>query len=275
MGTTESNFVAWAESEGMPVQKIELAFAATKAFWIGDFQNADTIILYYHGGGYAMSGNAAHFQLLQRLIAHAKVKKNKIVAGLVLQYDLAPEKQYPHQLIQSVEALRYVLERMGKRPSQIFLGGDSSGGNLILGVLSHMLHPHAAIAPLRMSEPLAGAVLHSPVVQFDFSSERFRDNQIYEPSSTFTLNNWIGGYLASPEDSDNWSEPLHSDSGWWKGMDRLVKEILITVATNEVFADDVCSLVPKIQVRIFPSRNVWLRLSTYRLSTPVSHSFHP
>lgn len=248
MGSTESNIDAWAKSQDIQIQKVELSFSGTKAFWFGNPKTADAIILYLHGGGYAMPGNAAHCMLLKRLIEYASATRGKKIAALELQYDLAPSKQYPHQLIQSVEALRYVLEREGKKPSQIFLGGDSSGANLVLGVLSHLLHPHKAVAPVDISEPLAGAILHSPVVQFDFSSERFRTNQIYEPSSTYTLNNWIGGYLKSPGDSDNWSEPLRADATWWKGLDRVLKEMLITVAKHEVFADDVKALVPKIQV---------------------------
>jgi acetyl esterase/lipase len=52
---------------------------------------------------------------------------------------------------------------------QVFIGGDSAGGNLALAVLSHILHPHPKFGDelrIKLSAPLAGAILTSPWVKF-------------------------------------------------------------------------------------------------------------
>lgn len=170
-------------------------------------------MLYFHGGGWSMPANEAHFTLVSRLISCAKETKAKSVAALVLQYDLAPGRQYPHQLIQCIELLRYVVNDLQKKPGQIFLGGDSSGGNLILGIFSHLQHQHPSIEPLKLVEPLRGAFLASPVVKFGFTDDRFRTNEVFEPSGVATLKSWVSRYLG-PNNTDGWNEPVLNEENW-------------------------------------------------------------
>lgn len=242
-GTTETNYDAWVKSQDFEPRKVQLS--NTKAFWIGDAE-AEDVVLYFHGGGWAMPGTDAHFILLAGLVSSA-TKAGKSVAALALQYDLAPSKHYPHQLIQCIELLRYAMIDLRKTPAQIMLGGDSSGGNLIFGVLSHVLHPHPSIAPVKLSEPLRGVILCSPVVCFNFDTARFRDSQIFEPAPASTLKVWVANYLWGGE-RDKWNEPLQAEVEWWNGLNDVVREMLITVAANEAMADDQLAMAAKIKV---------------------------
>ncbi|KAK9235890.1 Alpha/Beta hydrolase protein [Lipomyces kononenkoae] len=256
-GSTESNYIVWARAQKTPVQSIQISHLNTKAFWIGDDQ-ADTVVLYFHGGGFAMPGSVAHFTLLSQLISSA-TQVERSVAALVLQYDLAPAEQYPRQLTQAVELLRYVITDLKKSPGQIVLGGDSAGGNLVFGVLSHILHPHPSITPLQLSTPLRAAFVSSPVARLTFTAERFRLNEIFEPSPVSTLKEWVANFLGTSE-KDGWNEPWQNDVEWWNGLTDVVKGILITVATDEVMADDIQAMASKIttaypELTLFSSKN--------------------
>ena len=246
-GSTESNYIAWTSAQKIPFQSIEISHLNTKAFWIGDAQ-ADNVVLYFHGGGYAMPGSDAHFTLLSQLVSQAS-QLEKSVAVLALQYDLAPAAQYPRQITQCVELLRYAITDLKKSPGQILLGGDSAGGNLVFGILSHILHPHPSIAPIKLSTPLRAAFVSSPVVKFGFTAERFRLNEIFEPSPVSTLKEWITNFLGT-SGTDSWNEPGQNDAEWWKGLTDVVKGILITMATDEVMAEDIQATASKITVSL-------------------------
>ncbi|KAK9349899.1 Alpha/Beta hydrolase protein [Lipomyces doorenjongii] len=256
-GSTELNYIAWTRAQKLPVRSIEISHLNTKAFWIGDDQ-ADTVVLYFHGGGYAMPGSEAHFTLLSQLISSA-TQLERSVAALVLQYDLAPAEQYPRQITQCVELLRYAITDLQKSPGQILLGGDSAGGTMVFSVLSHILHPHPSITPIKLSTPLRAVFVSSPVVRFGFTAERFRLNEIFEPAPVSTLKEWIANYLGT-SGKDGWNEPGQNDVEWWKGLTDVVKGMLITIATDEVMADDVQAMANKIttvypQLTLFSSKN--------------------
>lgn len=62
---------------------------------------------------------------------------------------------------------------------QIFVGGDSAGGNLALALLSHILHAQPTFEDdlsVKLSAPLAGAVLTSPWVKFPTDDDSVRRN---------------------------------------------------------------------------------------------------
>lgn len=49
---------------------------------------------------------------------------------------------------------------------KIVIAGDSAGGNLTLGLISHLLHPHPDVPKVELSGPLATTILISPWVKF-------------------------------------------------------------------------------------------------------------
>ena len=244
-GTTESNYIAWTKSQHLTPRSVNLPGLDTNAFWIGS-PDADNVVIYYHGGGFAMPGADGHFTFVSSLVSKAS-KSGKSVAVLLLQYDLAPGRQYPRQLLQAVELLRYATTELGKSPGQIMLMGDSAGGNLIFGVLSHLMRPHPSINPLKLSESLKAALICSPVTVIRSKSESFRTHEAQDPASAETIKVWLSNLLG-PNKTDAWNEPLGNDAQWWAGLDGVVHDILITVASNEMMADDTSALATKIKV---------------------------
>ncbi|MCJ1388390.1 hypothetical protein MMC18_001237 [Xylographa bjoerkii] len=240
-GSTETNYNAWTKSQRVRPQSVSLPYQDTKAFWVGK-PDATTTMLYFHGGGWGMPGSSGHFSFVSELVSTAAAS-GKSLAVLVLQHDLAPSKRYPHQLTQSVELLRYAVTDMKKSPSQIVLGGDSAGGNMVFGILAHLLHPHPAIKPLQLSTTIRAAFAASPVSSF---RTKF-DNERQDPAPERTIKVWLENYLGSSA-TDRWNDPSQTDVAWWSGVDKVVKEILITVAANEMMGPDTQAFAAKLKV---------------------------
>ncbi len=247
-GTTESNYLAYTKSQHLTPQSVNLPGLDTKAFWIGS-PDAESVVIFYHGGGFAMPAGDGHIAFVSSLVSNAS-KSGKSVAVLMLQYDLAPAGQYPRQLLQAVELLRYATAELGRSPEHMMLMGDSAGANLILGVLSHLMHPHPSIKALKLSKPLKTAVICSPVTVLDNAkNERFRTHEAQDPASADAIRVWLSNFLGSSR-ADAWNEPMSNDASWWNGLAGVVEDMLITVASNEMMADDTRALAGRIKVGV-------------------------
>lgn len=207
-----------------------------------------------------MPASPGHFDLLHSLLSSANRgnEEQNNTSALFLQYDLTPKAQYPRQLEQSVELLRYTLEQLKKSPQNIMLMGDSVGGNLVLGILSHLLHPHPKIDPIRLTAPLKGAAASSPVVALNTQNLRFKTHEQQDPAGASTIQKWMERYLGSAK-PDGWNEPLKNGQEWWIGLQGILSGLLITVASNEMMADDICKTVDKVKVSSFPALSVLFR----------------
>ena len=166
-------------------------------------------------------------------------------AVLLLSYTLAPEARYPQQLKQSVELLRYVTKDLNKEPSSIVLAGDSAGGGLVLGVLSHLSHPHPAIQPLDISQPLKAALLVSPWVSFSTTAKSMDTNKYKDIVPAEGLRRWSNTYLEQAA-ADNYNQPGLAPAEWWKDMQ--VDEVLIVAGSDEVLLDGIRDFAGKIEV---------------------------
>lgn len=172
-------------------------------------------------------------------------KPHESVAGIMLSYTLAPEAQYPQQLHQGVELLRYVTATLGKDPYDIVLAGDSAGGHLALGVLSHISHPHESIPPLELPRPLRGVLLLSPWVSFDMTFASYATNRHKDILGPSVLERWADSFMGSAP-PDNYNQPDRAPAEWWK--DLLAEEVLVVAGADEVLVDSIRDLGRKIEV---------------------------
>ncbi|KAF2716878.1 alpha/beta-hydrolase [Polychaeton citri CBS 116435] len=243
-GTTETNYLAWTKQRQLPARSVELPDEHTKAFWFGE-PDADNLILYYHGGGWAMPGADGHFQFVSSLVQQAE-RVGKSISVLFLQYTLAPGGKYPQQITQAVEILRYSVTVLGRSPANIILLGDSSGANLVFGVLSHLMHPHPEILPLKLKCPLKGAMISSPVTTLNTESHGFVTQERQDPASAVTIRVWMNNILGSRK-PDAWNQPLTNAPTWWSTLDEAVNQILITVASVEMMAEDTLACAKNVK----------------------------
>lgn len=103
-----------------------------RAEWLEpDNAASDKVMLYLHGGGYAIGSCATHRALAARIAQSCGAR------ALVLDYRLAPEHPFPAALEDAVAGYRWLLQQ-GISPQDILIAGDSAGGGLALATLVYL-----------------------------------------------------------------------------------------------------------------------------------------
>jgi len=245
--SSDKVYEQYARKARVQAQTVQLENGAL-GHWIGD-RNAKNVMIWYHGefqfpdsvestnsgvltgGGFGLPANMGYFKFYAQLV-QTLARSNKSLAVFCLTYTLAPTATYPTQLKQAVSALRFILSS-GQSPSTIFLGGDSAGGNLVGGVLSHLAHPHPQIEPIILPEnsKLGGAAMIAPWTLLD---TEFPDQEIYHGGDLITqavAQPWASAYIGtSPR--DNYTDLCSAPVEWYK--DFPVEQVLITGGGNEI-----------------------------------------
>ena len=79
---------------------------------------------------------------------------------------------------------------------QIFIAGDSAGGNMAFSLMSHLLHPHAEVTnKISMDEPLAGAILISPWVKFPPDDDSIKRNATSDMVTPDAAKRWSSLFM--------------------------------------------------------------------------------
>jgi monoterpene epsilon-lactone hydrolase len=158
------------------------------------------VLLYTHGGGFAVGSAASH----RKLAAH--VAKALGVTAFVLDYRRAPEHPHPAQVEDGVAVFDALVER-GIRPDDVTTTGDSAGGNLAVAI---------PLALREQGKPLPGAVIaFSPWVDMENKGETLRTNDATDALITVELlAGMIAGVLGDSVSPDTpLANPLYADFG--------------------------------------------------------------
>lgn len=91
--------------------------------------DANGVILYFHGGGYNAGSLASHRNLISLL---ATETGSRLLAA---DYRLAPEHPFPAAVEDAVAIYRWLLGDGGCKSEEVVVGGDSAGGGLVLAAL--------------------------------------------------------------------------------------------------------------------------------------------
>ena len=235
-------YYPFAKKEGFEPKSITLE-DGTKAYWLGD-PDAKNVLIYFHGGGYNAPPDPLHLTFANSLTS----SKTSV---LMLAYTLAPHATYPNQLRQAVSLLSLLLTERKVFPENISMGGDSAGGNLVLAVLSHILHPRPDIPCLDLhGGRFRGAILLCPWATFDTSYASVKYNGPKDYVSKTVNDRWSKSFLGGAT-SDGYTEPLllPPEDPWWVGLEGVVTEILVTVGGDEILLDSVIELTSRLKVR--------------------------
>ncbi len=186
------------------------------------------VLLYTHGGGFAVGSAASH----RKLAAH--VAKALGVTAFVLDYRRAPEHPHPAQVEDGVATFTALVER-GTAPSDITTIGDSAGGNLAVAI------------PLALRErggPLPGRVIaFSPWLDMENSGETLVSNDATDALITVPLlEGMIAGVLAEGKVDPRTplANPLYAD---FTGFPRLY----VNAGAAESLVDNATRLVEKAE----------------------------
>lgn len=186
----------------------------------GSSSSAD-VLIYLHGGGYALGSMDTGRPLAVRLgiAANARV--------LNVGYRLAPEHPCPAAVDDVLAVYRWVL-RQGVTAGRTALIGDSAGGGLVAAAL-------VAIRDSGLAMPAAGVCL-SPWADLSLSNESLKRNAAKDPqTSREALARLSPLYLGTREADDPMASPVFADL-------RSLPPLLIQAGSDEVLLDDAVAL---------------------------------
>ncbi|KAL1956360.1 hypothetical protein VTO42DRAFT_7343 [Malbranchea cinnamomea] len=238
---TNVTYETLAKQKGFAPHTVKLGHGALGS-WIGS-KDAKNIVVYYHGGGFAVPAGIAYLQFLSDIADDLRTA-GKDVAIFIVTYSLTPHAVYPTQFKQAVAALRYILEDLKHPPANVFIGGDSAGGNLTFAVLSHTAHPHPEIEPLQLSEPLGGAFAMAPWASFRQDFLSMKENIKKDMLMPETLKLWSDMYLAGQKE-DNYNQPALAPADWWSGIK--VNRIMVVAGSDEVLLGGIEEFLKKLK----------------------------
>ena len=205
----------------------EQPIGALYAEWLStDASRTDKVMLYLHGGAYAIGSPHTHRSFVGQL-----VKKTKINA-LVIDYRKAPEHVFPAALDDALQAYDWLLAQ-GYHPKSIIIAGDSAGGGLSLACL-------VALRERKSELPLAGILL-SPWVDLEITGESVAKNLVNDKIlNSLELHHMGAAYAGKEPLNHPLISPLHASL---KGLPPL----LIQVSDGEVLYSDALRLQAKAE----------------------------
>lgn len=226
--STQGGYRQYMKSQGVP-PRIDVLDSGLEVLWYGPKTSKKTL-LFFHGGGYAMACSLGHFRWFDKLQKDLSAKHDVSIATPAYELTLdkpAPKGRFPAQLKQGSEALAWLINVQGRRPSDIIVAGDSAGGHLTITLLSHLLHPHPAATKIDLKEPLAGAVLVSPWTNlFPADTPQARYNETSDMIVIGAGRRWSALFLGGQE-RNSFNNPAEADPKWFVGLESKVKDILI------------------------------------------------
>jgi acetyl esterase/lipase len=154
---------------------------------------------------------------------------------------LAPTASFPLPLHQTQLAINHLL-KSGLRPENLYLAGNSCGGNLILEVLSNILHPLPNLSPVVIPKGsrIGGAYLLSPWVSLDGEETSFDAHNNTDNIGSALLRAVGQASLDGVPDSQRvYLDTVNVPEGWFNGVDKVVGRLLVSAGGAELLYDGI------------------------------------
>lgn len=139
------------ETKDMMLEKVAIGPVSARVYQGADYAKGPPVVLYFHGGAFRQSG------LQECPVARCIAQTGAIV--VVPDYNGPLGGVFPHPLEVGFSIFSYLAKKragLGDRKSQLFVGGEESGGSVAAGV--------ALKARDHFAEELDGQVLFSPLL---------------------------------------------------------------------------------------------------------------
>ena len=189
VNTSLQKLIFSKKNSKIKIEEIYLENIRTLSFDYDEFKD-DKCILYFHGGGYVAGSPETHQNLL---ISIAEKSNLKVYA---IDYSLAPEKPFPAALNDAVTSFKCLL-RMGYKSQNIFIGGDSAGGNLSIVTILKLQE---------INESLPSKVfLLSPWADLTGEGSSIKDNSLSDPYLSY--DDWLSTSKSMKKNVEEWYAP--------------------------------------------------------------------
>lgn len=180
---------------------------------------SENVLLYIHGGGFAIGLTPGHLQMAASLAEKMGIKV------LMVDYRLSPKYPFPAALEDCVNVYNWLLTQ-NISPNNIVIAGDSAGGNLTITTL-------LKLKELNIPLPVAAATL-SPVVNLVPKAnykEGYRDPLLHPKAVEYFNTSYTG--------AENPKNPLISP--FFADL-RGLPPILVHIAEDEALHDNAVNL---------------------------------
>ena len=160
---------------------------------------------------------------------------------------LVPAATFPTQLTQIVLAVQHLLFT-GIAPHNIQLVGDSAGGNLILQLISHILHPMADVPTLSVASPFGNILLISPWVCLFPKAEGTIISNSKKDLFTIPAILHYANFVRenTPESGHLYLDHMNVPEGWFDDITKVTRQVLITAGEYEVLKDSITVFAKRI-----------------------------
>ncbi|KID81795.1 alpha/beta hydrolase fold-3 [Metarhizium guizhouense ARSEF 977] len=230
--------------------------------WLGNRHRAQKVVLYIHGGGYVIPMLPGHLDLCWNNYIAAGANEGVEVAVAMLQYSLAPRGKMPTQLSQVVAGFNRLLSQ-GFGPQDVFVGGESGGGNLTMQFVGHLLRAHPEVPEVKLLQPLAAVIAISPGLGSNSETRSFQENKYCDMITEDIVRGLAAEFLPDAETEkldtiDNpWARPLDSDPCFYDRLAEVVREMYFMVGDRELLADHARAMAALVKKQ---APNVIVRL---------------
>lgn len=181
----------------------------------------EKVVLYLHGGGYAIGSIKSHRYLMQNISRASGART------LGINYALAPENPFPAAIEDAASAYRWLLKQ-GFKPRNIAIAGDSAGGGLTLATLLYLRDAGDQL-------PAAGVGI-SPWTDMTCSADSYTTRLAIDPMVLGNgLQKMADFYVGDADKKNPLASPVFADM---TGMPPL----LIHVGGREVLYDDAITV---------------------------------
>ncbi len=195
------------------------------------------VIYYIHGGCY-ISGLTYNY----RDFCAPFCDLSEGTEIVLLDYKLSPDYIYPVQLNEALDLWNELTEHRHINPGNIILGGDSSGGNLVLALMLHLRD--------RKREMPNSAFLLSPWTDMTASGESYKTNYqndveigdrkgvFDEETRKMLLDSYLFDYIGDVDRTDPYISPAFADYHNFPPM-------MLFVGEDEMLLDDTLAVYQK------------------------------
>jgi acetyl esterase len=182
------------------------------------------VVMHFHGGGWILGDKDTHDRMTREIAAGTGA------AVVFVDYDRAPEAEYPVAIEQAYAATKYVAEHsreLNVDPNRLAILGDSVGGNMAAAV--------TLMAKERRGPKIRFQVLFYPVTDADFATGSYQ-TFAEGPWLTRAAMEWFwDAYLPDvAKRKEITATPLNASLEQLKGL----PEALVIVDENDVLRDE-------------------------------------